>query len=229
VANAGLKLAYAVQLSVEELCRTSANPTFGTFTFQDNVEDKGEAEIRFSRLRERLRRAKPTLRFVGVWQRQERGAWHVHLVIDRQLDITWLRPIAIECGFGSFINLRRIKPTPGFRDMGGGRKVAQYISRYVTRDERRPEDKGVRLVCWMGGAKVCNQRFAWANGLQALWRRGRGLFYEMFEYIPEPAEWWIVVRMGWELMTGEEQERAVSQSLAIRRWWDPEHWPPDPF
>jgi len=224
------KLAFAVQLCVFELCRTSETPTFATLTFADNITDKAEAEIRWGRLRERLRRRCPNLRGVGVWQRQSRGAWHLHLVLDRYIDINWLRPAAQSCGFGSFINLRFVKKFDGFRDMGGPMKVAKYIARYVTRDERGPEDKGVRVVCFISrDARVASTRFGWAAGISQLWRYGRAEFYNIFGHAPSGGEYGLCVRLGWELLTEEQQARLVETSQSVRRWADPEHYPPDPF
>lgn len=224
------KLAYAVQLCVEEVCRGSSSPIFATFTFAENITSKAEAEIRWGRLRERLRRRHPNLHGVGVWQRQSRGAWHLHLVLDRMLEITWLRSSALSCGFGTFINLRFVKKMDGFRDMGGPIRVARYIARYVTRDERGLEDKGVRIVCFIGrGTRVASTRFGWAQGLSQLWRYGRAEFFSIFGHPPGPGEFNLCVRLGWELLSAEEQQRLHLTSASVRKWADPDEYPPDPF
>jgi len=224
------KLAYAVQLCVEELCRESETPVFATLTFAENITSKSEAEVRWGRLRERLRRRYPNLKGVGVWQRQSRGAWHLHLVIDRQLDINWLRPAAMACGFGTFINLRFVKKMDGFRDMGGAVKVARYIARYVTRDERGIEDKGVRIVCFIGReTRIASTRFGWAAGLSQLWRYGRAEFFTIFGCAPSAGQYGLCVRLGWELLSAEEQERRHLTSASVRRWANPDDYPPDPF
>lgn len=224
------KLAFAVSLCVEELCRESETPVFCTLTFADNVTEKAEAEIRWGRLRERLRRHCPNLKGVGVWQRQSRGAWHLHVVLDRQISIEWLRPAALASGFGSFVNLRFVKAFDGFRDMGGPRKVARYIARYVTRDERGIEDKGVRIVCFINReARIASTRFGWAAGVSKLWRFGRAEFYSIFGHAPSGAEYNLCVRLGWELLDNDEKKRLVETSTSVRRWASPELYPPDPF
>jgi hypothetical protein len=224
------KLAFVVQLCVEELCRESETPVFATLTFAENITEKSEAEVRWARLRERLRRHAPLLKGVGVWQRQSRGAWHLHLVIDRHINIHWLRPAAQACGFGSFINLRFVKQFDGFRDMGGPVKVARYISRYVTRDERGLEDKGVRIVCFISReARIASTRFGWAAGLSQLWRYGRAEFYSIFGHAPTSGEYQLCVRLGWELLDDDQKHRLVDTSQSVRRWADPLRFPPDPF
>lgn len=220
-----LKLSYAVQLSVAELCRLSKSPVLATLTFAENVVDRVEAEKRYRRLKERLRRRFLSLNAVGVWQRQARGAWHLHLVLDRCIAIEWLRPQAVACGFGTFINLRRIGAA-GFRQLGPDR-VARYISRYVSRD--LPEgDKGARLVAYIGNARRCTVRFGWANGVSKLWRAGRGIFFELFGHTPDFDSYWFVVRLGWETFSSDEKDLML-QSRGVRSWWDPDRYPPDPF
>jgi len=224
------KLAFVVQVCVQELCLDSERPTFATFTFKDNITDKGEAEMRWGRLRERLRRRAPTLKGIGVWQRQSRGAWHLHIVFDRQISIEWLRPAALECGFGSFINLRFVKEMCGFRDMGGALRVSRYIARYITRNERGPEDKGVRLVCFVNReSRIASTRFGWAQGVSQLWRYGRAEFFQIFGHAPTGDEYMLCVRLGWELLDGEERERLLASSRSVSRWHNPDRFPPDPF
>lgn len=220
-----LKLTYAVQLAVAELCRLSKSPVLATFTFAENVCDREEAEVRYRRLKERLRRHTLTLNAVGVWQRQARGAWHLHLVMDRQVSIEWLRPAAVACGFGPFVNLKRIG-ADGFRQLSPA-KVARYISRYVSRD-LPDEDKGARLVAYVGNARRATVRFGWANGVSRLWRAGRGLFFDMFGHSPDFESYWFVVRLGWESLTADEKSLAF-ESRGVRSWWDPDRYPPDPF
>lgn len=221
-----LKLSYAVQLSVSEVCRLSRSPVLATFTFSENITDKAEAETRWHRLRERLRRRSPDLNAVGVWQRQARGAWHLHLVMDRFLSVEWLRPSAVACGFGTFINLRPINRN-GFRQFSS-EQVGRYVARYLTRDTPA-EDKGVRLVAYLGNAHRATVRFAWARGLHALWRNGRSEFWELFQRLPTSEDWWFIVRLGWELLSPENQRIAFETNRAVRSWWDPEGHPPDPF
>ena len=60
-----------------------------------------------------------------------------------------------------------------------------YVSKYIAKtfENRRAEDKGMRLVgCSKRVAKVCNERFSWANGAGSLWRTKLGMVAEMLRF-----------------------------------------------
>jgi len=218
------KLRYAVELSVSEICRTAKRPTFDTFTFADNCQDKHEAGRRWRRLKARLKRHYHGLRAVGVWQRQARGAWHLHVLFDRWLDVVRVRAWALECGFGSQLNMRSVKEAPGFRSWTI-KRVAQYISRYITRDID-DEDKHVRVVDYTGDTRLCTTAFRWAHGIAYLWRKGRAVFSEIYNCRPATFEdFWFIIRLGWEDCSDEERVSILKSSDAVARWWDPDRYP----
>jgi hypothetical protein len=51
-----------------------------------------------------------------------------------------------------------------------GKYVGKYIRKHIT--NRKPEDKGARLVSYTKGAKTATTRFSWVGGRAALWRAG---------------------------------------------------------
>jgi hypothetical protein len=221
-----LKQRFAVKLAVEELFRTAKFPVFFTLTFAENITDRAEAERRWRRLRERIRRKKSGLRFVGCWQRQSRGAWHLHLVVDDFLNVQWLRPAAIECGFGPQMVLKPMNK-PGFR-RANAKYVADYVSRYIIRDlSDRGDDWKVRLPVFGGpGARVAVCRFGWARGISKLYRLGREWWSELFApEQPTFEDYWFIVRLGWQSLLAEEQALLLKESEAVVRWWDPERYP----
>ena len=229
MAGTKAKLTYAVNLAVAEIARTSQRATFATFSFAENVEDKAEAARRWRRLKARICRKLPGIRMVGVWQRQTRGAWHFHAVASCYLDIHWLRPAALECGFGPQLNLKPVRcvagAAPGFRNRDAD-DVARYITRYLVRDLVEG-DKGVRLVDYCGSARRATVAFAWCNGIGKLFRLGRQVWADLYCGVCAPSfeEYWVVVRMGWEMLTEAQQREAVASSDAVARWWDPERYP----
>lgn len=228
MADRRAKLSYAVALAVEEIIRTSKAPTFFTFTFAENVTDKAEAARRYRRLKERIKRRHPTVRWVGVWQRQRRGAWHFHAVVDRRMDVVWLRMAGKDCGFGAQLVARAIGEAPGFHQGWSGKRVANYVCRYITRDMVGEEESGLRVVDYCGDCRRATIAFRWANGLGRLWRLGRAAWSEMFsqdEGQPGPDSFWFLVRLGWETLTADEQGQALRESDGISRWWDPERYP----
>lgn len=221
------KLSYAVALAVAEIVRTAKEPTFDTFTFADNVTDKLEASKRWRRLKARLKRHYAGLRAVGVWQRQKRGAWHFHAVFDRRLDVIQVRPWAIACGFGAQLNMRAVGEVPGMRAGWTPLKVAKYLTRYITRDVSEG-DGGVRLADYCGDCRKATTAFRWGGGIARLWRLGRQAWSDMFaadEGQPTFEQFWMLVRLGWETLTGQEQAEAVEGSDAVAMWLNPERYP----
>jgi hypothetical protein len=241
LADHRLKLSFAVVLSVQEIVRTSKAPTFDTFTFAENVLDKLEASKRWRRLKARLKRRYPGLRAVGVWQRQERGAWHFHCVFDRRLDVVWTRSAAIECGFGPQLNMRAVGDLPGMKQGWGPQRVAKYLTRYITRDVSEG-DPGVRLSDYCGDCRKATTAFKWGGGLARLYRLGCKWLFGAEQDLPgheRPRVWsaerqcwenwgdafWVLVRLGWNTLTQEEKEKAVRDSDAVAMWVDPDRYP----
>jgi hypothetical protein len=240
VANHRGRLAYAVELGVAEIVRTSKSPTFDTFTFQDNLTDKKEASRRWRCLKARLKRKYEGLRGVGVWQRQARGAWHLHFVFDRRLDVNEVRLMAIDCGFGAQLNMRAIGDLPGMKSGWTPIRVARYLTRYITRDISEA-DKGVRLADYCGDSRKATTAFRWMKGISRLyrlgclhlfgaecdWREGRPrVWCTERECWESPFEaMWVLVRMGFNSLTKEEQQQAVQDSDAVAIWLDPGRYP----
>lgn len=221
------KSAYAVGLGVEEIIRLRKGlPVWGTLTFEENITDKREAQRRLRALKERMRREWPGLRFVGVWQRQKRGAWHFHFLADRWLDVHVLRKMCLETGWGPFCNLKvveRLKDKGWVMD--GKTRVVDYMTRYLTRDME--QDKGVRLVEYMG-PRVSTTSFGWARGFGFLYRAGRQAWSDMFVAElgqPDFDDYWFIVRLGFEVLSPEQQEWVLRTSVTVLKWWDPDAFP----
>jgi len=117
------------------------------------------------------------VRGIGVWQRQKRGAWHLHCIFDRFLDVMWLRPFMVEVGWGQQMRLDLIRPPPAAggdysaRHCGNEiRNIVGYIARYITRDMQ--SEFGGQVVVRVGDVRQGNVKFAWVDGAAAAWRRG---------------------------------------------------------
>lgn len=226
------KLAYAVTLGIAELCRSSKGiPVFATFTFRENITDKAEASKRWRRLKERLRRgigarSVVPLQGVGVWQRQKRGAWHLHYVFNQFLGIVELREAAEACGFGPMLNLRFIKKGVNAPGLWKPQRVVSYMVRYLTRD-LDDQDKHVRAVDYLGTRRATTS-FGWANGFAKLYRAGRAAWSDLYaEDLGQPCldNYWFIIRLGWEVMSYEEKSFIAQSSDAVKRWWDPKAFP----
>jgi len=160
---------------------------FLTLTFRDNIRDNKKASRRFNSLNSNF-----LVLLFGNWmlvkERQSRGAWHYHLLVDCKADIRtgfnfdaarkqdyssasaelrkyWqlLRKELPKYGFGRS-ELLPIKSNAE----GMARYVGKYVSKHV--GSRTAEDKGVRLFSCSKGFRVANTHFAWNSVGSWLWR-----------------------------------------------------------
>lgn len=214
------KLAYVVHLSVHEILREGRFPVFATFTFRENVIDTKEAHNRWRKLKERIRRRWRDQAGIGVWQRQHRGAWHLHYVFKCYMQVAELREMALACGFGPFVNLRHVA---GGNAAWTTSRVVKYLTRYVTR-EMSETDKGVRVVDRLG-KRNATARFSWANGFAFLFRKGMAAYNDVFARELGPVcvfeDYWFVIRLGFEWCSLDERDR-VLRSDSVFRWWAPQ-------
>lgn len=160
---------------------------FLTLTFKDNVTDHHEASRRFKSLNKHF--LKTTFgNWILVKERQNRGAWHYHILIDCKTDIrtgfNWKAAVCRDYTSASpalknlWAKLRKAMPKYGFgrselmpirsNKDGIGRYVGKYISKHVgVREER---DKGVRLFSSSSGFRPANTNFAWNTPHAWVWR-----------------------------------------------------------
>lgn len=198
--GSGGKTAYAIRVNLGRLVEEDGIDTVGflTLTVGDSVDgrflqvhDAAEASKRFNSLNTHLLK---TLfkRAVVVTERHKSGAIHFHVVgsmagglnIRRGFDFErvkrrdyrsvcpdlraiWamLRERLPEFGFG------RSELTP---IRTSGPQIASYVSKYVSKnlDARRPEDKGKRLVRYIGWDRqqLKPLEFGWASKPACQWR-----------------------------------------------------------
>lgn len=166
---------------------------FLTLTFPDNVTDNKEASRRFNILRTHF-----LSRFFGEWmlvkERQVRGAWHYHILIDCRTDIrTGINWAEIDPPKGKrpkytsacpalrsiWQLLRERLPSYGF-----GRSellpikkeseaVSSYMGKYIGKhlSAREEKDKGVRLVSYSSHWSKSSVKMAWHSDGSQEWRR----------------------------------------------------------
>lgn len=202
------KSAFALSENVERFCRLYSieNCGFLTLTFPDNVKDHKEASRRFDNMRRRFLST-----FYGEWiwdrERQIRGAWHYHIIIQCKGDIRtgfdWEE-------YGSWISdyqagkKRRLKTgcpllrslwdlnSRAFPKYGFGRvellpirstseAVAKYVGKYISKQigQRPEEDKGVRLTGHSAGFIASKPVFSWNTEGAKKWRQNLALFAQL--------------------------------------------------
>jgi hypothetical protein len=215
------KKMFALRSKIEWMVRTHGvnHVGFQTMTIRENVTDRKEFERRFKSISTNVF-PKIYLDWLRVFERQERGAWHAHVVVVTKQDIRTgtdvvalnqllkdkrdrkipkaiyyssinrlasenLRGIWKEfrrlCGLGEFKQRRHKKGARYYKFdachllpiISTAEALAVYTSKYISKgfEQRRPEDKGMRLVgSTRNVSRVCNERFSWAEGGGKLWR-----------------------------------------------------------
>jgi hypothetical protein len=215
------RLAFAVQEHIRWLLETRTHVAiFVTFTFQENVTDFPEAQRRWRRLKMRLcrtREGQEGMRGVGVWQRQKRGAWHLHYVFDRWLHVEEVREACLATGFGPFCNMRIVQEQGG-HGIWSHAKVAGYVTRYVAR-HLDATDKGLRLVDYMG-RRYATTSFRWLGGFSRLYRSGAEAFQVIYgrqwNFLKD--KWDFLIRLGWEWMNSAQRNWVTLESDSVARW-----------
>ena len=174
---------------------------FLTLTFQKNIKDAKKASKCFNSLNNHFIRKDPRfLRWISVRERQQRGAWHYHLLIELSEDIRtgfdfeavalgnydsvspylrslWsdLRKKVICYGFGKIVELKPIQTSC--------EQVSRYMAKYMSKhfEKREERDKGVRLVSYSQCWRKCTTNFAWNTENSRLWRENVKRFAHLSE------------------------------------------------
>jgi hypothetical protein len=189
------KKRFAVQKDVEGFSRQWGEDNCGelTLTFAENITEKAEASRRFNSLRPALF-ALGVLSFIGCWERQMRGAWHLHLLIalvhpvrnqpDARVYLQGLRDaicgtaeadhkdgLLVKRGFGYIHHLAPIKKTAA--------RFAGYFTSYLTKTWKalQGEKKRVRLITYSKNVLRCaSVHFSWNGPGGIKWRRKKRMF-----------------------------------------------------
>lgn len=199
------KSAYALSSNVERFCALYGieNCAFLTLTFPDNVKCHKEASRRFNNMNRRFLSS-----FYGEWiwdrERQKRGAWHYHIIIQCKGDIRtgfdWQEYLSWITDHQAGKRRRLKTGNPLLRSLwemnnrrfpmyGFGRvellpirstseAVAKYVGKYIAKQigQRPEEDKGVRLTGHSSGFVASKPVFSWNTEGAKKWRKNLALF-----------------------------------------------------
>ena len=215
------KTAFALECSIRELCRKNPLAISGSATFSENLTDIAEAHRRWRNLLGRIRRRIPKVALCGVWERQKRGAWHVHYVASHFIDVNWLRQAAIECGFGPQMKLQPVNLMNGFKSGSGVNSAVAYCCKYLKKDLEYGEGND-RLVFYHGGSRSASTRFRWAHGMAKMWRLGRDIYSEVYGPCSRRQlhkATGFIMRLGFEMLSEDERWALLETSDVVRRWW----------
>lgn len=192
------KQAHTLYSNVEKLIKMApsvGHVGFFTLTTKDNVTDKTEFSRRWNSMRSHYWSGSPNFgHWIGCYEQQKRGAWHLHILVILPYDIrqgvdfaeleqgryrsaspylrsVWreLRGACLRYGFGRH-ELLPVK--------SNAEAMARYVGKYVSKHigHRDEEAKGKRLVTSSQGWVKNSIRFAWNTTGAQEWRRKVALF-----------------------------------------------------
>ena len=217
------KTRYLAECSIEQFLRANPRRTY-FYTFTEPGRKEGEPYRTKTEAEKCLKPLTDLLRLQGAsflifWERQKRGAWHPHMLLNRRLDIAWLRPWMMERGWGQQMFLKYV--TDGLDSDGRGprigsarliRYLVKYLTKATTDDLIEPRKK------FFGGthdAKAGTVRFKWVPWVEPtamLWYFGAQFYREMNEgQQPDFRQMGYVIRLGVE----------VTDWLSVDPWWVP--------
>lgn len=183
------KTAFALTLNVEAMCARHGVEKVGflTLTTPTSVSPH-EISRRFNSLARRFLKAF-CVDYICVLERSPSGRVHLHLLVGLAHDIrTGFDFAAAARGDyrsacpalrSCWRQLRETLPGYGFGRhelmpiKGATKALARYVGKYISKhlDQRRVDDKGVRLVRYSSGARAASGRFSWNTAGARLWRR----------------------------------------------------------
>lgn len=128
------KVNYAFEQNVcAFLERNAPNCYFWTFTFASNETDAKVAYRSFAPFQHLVERRRGE--YIAVWERQERGAWHVHVLTNIFFEHSFLAPWLQERGWG-FSFVKRCEQKLDYEGIPSWKPLARYLLKYL--DRRRP-------------------------------------------------------------------------------------------
>lgn len=126
---------------VRRLCKVMGADTMITLTYRDNIDDLAVCKRHLKEFVRRVNRVIPNFRAVCAFERQQRGAWHVHIATERvQSTLQWAgvkvksfnvlraiwRSVTLSAGGNvDFAQGRSKKRSPA--------RIAGYLSKYMTK------------------------------------------------------------------------------------------------
>ncbi|MEX3954726.1 hypothetical protein [Trinickia sp. EG282A] len=110
-------------------CKAIGADRMITLTYESNMTDKAVLKRHFDAFRRRMGRFRD-FHYVAVAERQERGAWHMHVAVKGRVVYNLVRSI-----WRSVIGEQaRVHVANPFREKGLRHKLASYLSKYMTKD-----------------------------------------------------------------------------------------------
>lgn len=167
---------------VRHLCKAMAVNSLWTLTYRENVTDRDVVLKHLDAFRRRVQSVLGEWKYVAVLEKQERGAWHVHLATHalpvrlvaggvkvKSWDVMrgiWRRVVG-ELG-GNFDEAKRKTRWGQGRAFKGAGKIAGYIAGYVAKDMAESELNRKRYSVTKGVELPAAVRAEWAGDADLL-------------------------------------------------------------
>lgn len=145
--NNAKRAATRAKKRVRQLCKAMGVDTMLTLTYKANQQDLALTKRHLREFNRRILRILPDFGFVAAFERQQRGAWHVHMATRRIPESLADRNRQNAARFKSYEVIRRIwRSVVG--DLGGNidvarrkfhsrksaAQIASYIAKYIVKD-----------------------------------------------------------------------------------------------
>ncbi|MGA3285208.1 MAG: hypothetical protein ABSD57_12230 [Verrucomicrobiota bacterium] len=124
------KVRYSFEAGLTSFClRYEPDVFFWNLTFAENLVSVTEAKKRFRCVCDLVRRKKGE--YYGVWERQKRGAWHLHLLVNVYFEWHWFQKWLMARGWGEQLYVERVRPLPDAVGRARWLPPARYLSKYL--------------------------------------------------------------------------------------------------
>lgn len=148
-----------------------------TLTFIENITDKKEAAMYWNIIRTQITKIFPLFRYICVWERQNRGAWHLHILCN-------IPTVPSMNKFREFLKdvIKRSNTPFGFIHViwtrGNAKSLGNYLFKYLTKESR---EKCIRYVNYSRNfLRCCSSQFMFAGGQAGKWRACCRVLDDMF-------------------------------------------------
>jgi len=205
--------------SVERYFAENEDVYYWTFTFHDNVTDKAEAEKRFKPFRDRVTKRGGSM--IGVWEKQKRGAWHVHVLINYFENVNEIRPWMVARGWGQMCKVERVmriktcKDGKWETDRRSEIKIWKYLIKYLCKGKREIQesacmiDKKKKLLIYMNRCKVGTTRFSWMpseNPASMIYYWGKRFYFELWRKFATFRQYSLIMKLGAEYLNYYDED-----------------------
>lgn len=206
-----VKTRYLAEVSIEQFVRTFPNVYFYTFTepgrkAEESYWTKTQAEDALKPFLELVHRRGG--RRLVFWERQRRGSWHPHILLNIRFEVGWLREWMVDRGWGVQMRLRHVRRVHAGGDVSRDAQITvpalvsylvKYLTKATTDDTVEPRKK------FFGGsreAKAGTVQFKWCpqhgDPSSMLYYYGRELFVDLHGEAPRWSDTHYVIRLGVE-------------------------------